>query len=125
MDDNEIKPSDILIKAQELLGNRGQRWIKGAEHERRYKRVLGIPMPVLRKEDTYCSIGAMKRAAAELGKDPDSSVAVKARHLLHDEMYGDVISYNDSSTTRFDGVKKAFCAATKEALEQEQRDGHQ
>lgn len=117
---DEVKPSDILIKAQELLGDRGQRWIKGNFVRRRSKRVLGIPIPLLGEEYAYCSLGAVLQAATELG-GRDYRARVEAEYILSRRMDDSIMHYNDKITRRFDSIKKAFCAATKDALELEEK----
>lgn len=118
MNNNDVKPSDILVRAQELLGNKGQRWIKHHAYRKREKRFLGFLTGGY--EDTYCSLGAIYQATREL--DPIYCVYRDARMLLSHEMDGSIAGYNDGIFRSFLSIKKAFCAATKAALEVEARE---
>lgn len=51
-----IKVSDVIAKALELLGPKGQYWITGDEHQRHGEE----------QQDTYCMIGALDAAATAL-----------------------------------------------------------
>jgi hypothetical protein len=92
--------ADVLLKARDLMNNRGKHWIKGQMKKRLSNGEYG-----------YCSMGAIEAAT--------QSKALQRRAYLALRNVTDptgVAFFNDFHTTTWGDVSRAFRKAAKQVL---------
>ena len=125
--DTSITAADIISKALEIFGPDGEHWTTGALH----KKVDG--------NDSYCMLGGLNKARAELKAMPAENT--KAKKLLAEKINpahcsyaaSAIIGFNDrkcayglyndrSKKEGFKKVKNAMCSVLKQELADKEAD---
>lgn len=88
-----VKAYEVIAKALDLLGPKGQYWITGEEHS-----VYGVE-----RQDTFCMIGAVKEAAAQLKANTEvkDRALVEVARALPDDAFGVPLVIKDEHTGLF------------------------
>lgn len=112
---DELKPSEVISKAIEILGPNGENWFKGMYTDCHGK---------------YCVLGALGKARGYddgnlgiphfLSFNGGSDAYSKAKRLVEAQLpMSGVVLFNDKPDVTFPQVKVAMCRALKAALEEE------
>ena len=101
MDDTLTPEQRVLVRAAELINIR-ENWIKGS----------------YRDGARYCAVGAIEKAANEIGHAYDNDVrTVKGMVRKHVPKEGwGIEDYNDDPLTTYEEVKELFCKSVKAEL---------